>query len=378
MLSTCLPSLFASPPPPPPAMSSLSSSSVSLLILGAGWTSTFLIPHLRTSHPSLTYAATTRDGRDGTIAWAFDPEGGAEQFEKLPRAETVLVVFPIRGLGGSKTLVEGYEQAVGGRVRWIQLGSTGIWDGGPTLAALRSSSSDPEKLAHAPPLKWTDRHSPYDKTNTRAMAEDELLSLHEETYVLNLAGLWGSTRNPANWIPRIATSFEALEAKGSLHLIHGEDVSRAVVAVHLSPPRACNLAPEKEKEEMLVDVGGEGEKTTEREGRKQKGERFLLTDLRVYCWWDLVAAWAPSSPSTSSSPSSSSQHVPTPSPSIAASPTTEHTPLAAHWVQQLMLKHNVRALPRSPEELGRAMDSREFWSRFRLMPARGRFERDRA
>jgi hypothetical protein len=129
MLSACLPSLF-----PPSTSSSLppmldSSTSVSLLILGAGWTSTFLIPHLQSQHPSLTFAATTRDGRDGTIKWEWDSEReGKEQYEGLPRAETVLVVFPIKGKGGSRRLVEGYEEAVGGKVRWIQLGSTGIYN----------------------------------------------------------------------------------------------------------------------------------------------------------------------------------------------------------------------------------------------------------
>jgi hypothetical protein len=80
------------------------------------------------SQSSLTFAATTRDGREGTIKWEWDSEReGKEQYEGLPRAETVLVVFPIKGEGGSRRLVEGYEEAVGGKVRWIQLGSTGIY-----------------------------------------------------------------------------------------------------------------------------------------------------------------------------------------------------------------------------------------------------------
>ena len=36
----------------------------------------------------------------------------------------------------------------------------------------------------------------------------------------------------------------------------------------------------------------------------------------------------------------------------------------------------MRALPRSPEMLGRALDSREFWSTFGLSPALARLERD--
>lgn len=110
-----------------------SSSAVDLLILGAGWTATFLIPHLRSDHPDdISYATTTRDGRDRSIQWTFNPDlEGPEQFAALPRAKTVLVVFPIRGPGGSARLVQGYEEAIGARARWIQLGSTGIFDVSP-------------------------------------------------------------------------------------------------------------------------------------------------------------------------------------------------------------------------------------------------------
>jgi hypothetical protein len=83
--------------------------------------------------------------------------------------------------------------------------------------------------------------------------------------------------------------------------------------------------------------------------------------MRVYDWWDLVSAWSPPTSSTFSSPSA----------------TSEHTPSPALWVQTLMRKHSVRSLPRTPQELGRALDSREFWERFGLMPVKGRLERGR-
>ncbi|BGP19538.1 hypothetical protein JCM10213v2_007633 [Rhodosporidiobolus nylandii] len=328
-------------------MDSLSTSHVDLLVLGAGWTGSFLLPHLRAQHPDITFAATTRDGRDGTVKWAWDGEQeGPEQYKALPRAKTVLVVFPIKGQGGSKRLVEGYEGAVGQRVRWIQLGSTGIWDGGPTLVA--SSLSSPGE--QAPEFRWTDRHSAYDTTNARAIAEDELLSQHEDTFVLNLAGLWGGSRDPRNWLARIAPTFEALEAKGSLHLIHGEDLARAIVAVHLSPSR-CSA---------------KGHENVDSSEKQRRGERYLLTDLHVYDWWDLSLLF--------SSPSSIAASQPAPSPSPSATPAPgkggEHTPPRSLWVQQLLHKHSVRALPRTPSELGRAMDSREFWERFGLVPGR--------
>lgn len=207
-------------------------SSVDLLVLGLGWTGSFLLPHIRTHHKDLSVAATTRDGRDGTLKWAWDSEkDGKDQYEALPRAKTVVVVFPLRGEGYSRRLVEGYEEAVGQRVRWIQLGSTGIFDvcrpvflslslterqrahetdgsfapsraqqGGPTLASLRASSTDDdtnEKPVSPPEFEWTTRHSPYDRKNARAIAEDELLSLHADTVVLNLVGLWVRSRAPS-------------------------------------------------------------------------------------------------------------------------------------------------------------------------------------
>jgi hypothetical protein len=61
------------------------------------------------------------------------------------------------------------------------------------------------------------------------VAEDELLSLGG--CVLNLSGLWGGERAPRNWIGRVAGTKEQLRGKTSLHMIHGVDVARAIVAV---------------------------------------------------------------------------------------------------------------------------------------------------
>ena len=42
------------------------------------------------------------------------------------------------------------------------------------------------------------------------------------------------------------------------------------------------------------------------------------------------------------------------------------------WVGELMKEKNVKALPRSMEELGRCYDSREFWETFGVMPVKSR------
>jgi hypothetical protein len=111
-------------PPPPPAP-------VELLILGAGWTSTFLIPLLRAQ--SVSYAATQRAPAPGSdnIPFAFDPEGtDALPFTALPAARTVLITFPIKLAGASARLVEFYGKThpEARDVLFVQLGSTGIWD----------------------------------------------------------------------------------------------------------------------------------------------------------------------------------------------------------------------------------------------------------
>lgn len=279
-----------------------------LLILGAGWTSTFLLPLLRARHCS--YAATTRDGRTvaghPTIPWTFNPNADddpASHFSRLPLARNVLVTFPLHGHGPSKVVVEGYTAAHGARgraVRFLQFGSSGIWQ------------VPQEDL-------WITRHSPHNKNDTRAVAEDELLALGG--CVLNLAGLWGGERNPKNWVDRVAKSKDDVRGKKSLHLIHGLDVARAVLA--------------------LI--------TTSTWAEHGKGQRWMLTDGFVYDWWSLMAGWADARNQDDTKPD--------------RRPTEQ-----AKWVYELMREENVRALPRSMEALGRCYDTREFWATFGLTP----------
>lgn len=191
--------------------------------------------------------------------------------------------------------------------------------------------------------KWYNRHTPIGP-GARGEAEEDFLALSPEykTTVLNLAGLWGGSRNPRNWVGRVAPTKDALSLKvrlsrfrytfsehpiqGSLHMIHGLDVARAILAVH-------------------------------RDFEMAQGQRWLLTDGRVYDWWDLASAWG--LPSDDGGTSLTPQED---------GPTGPH----ARWVQELMQEHGVRALPRDVEKLGRALDSREFWSTFSLSPLKAR------
>ncbi|KAL9113164.1 MAG: hypothetical protein Q9227_002776 [Pyrenula ochraceoflavens] len=291
---------------------------VDLLILGAGWTSQFLIPLLTSSH--ISFAATTTDGRDGTIPFKFDPESESETpYEALPTARTILITFPLKGNGPSKLIMSLYNKthkpaALANGIadretplphfQWIQLGSTHIF-------------TDPH---------WNTHTSPTNLSDSRAVAELEFLSLGH-TCVLNLAGLYGGQRDPRHWIPRIARSKDEVRGKKALHLIHGVDVAQGIVAAH----RHFN------------DVGN--------------GKRWLLTDLRVYDWWDLISTWG----------AEAQDHVKEKE-GLAAAQALPYT----KWVGELLRETGARALPRGPEELGRVLDSGAFWEAAGVWPQKGR------
>lgn len=268
---------------------------VDLLILGAGWTAQFLIPLLKSS--SISYAATTRTGHlsygTPTLPFRYDPTSNdSAPYSAIPSAKTILITFPLKGLNQSKQLVSLYRQAHGAANKWIQLGSTGIF-------------TDP---------LWNDHNSSYDKEDPRAIAEDELLGL--QGCVLNLAGLYGGERNPRTWVVRVARTKAEVKGKKVVHLIHGQDVARAIIAVH------GNFTP---------------------------GKRWLLTDLRVNDWWDLIQTWGPEVQAQEG------EHL-------------EYT----RWVGELMVEEGIRSLPRSVDTLGRVLDSRAFWSEMHIWPVMGR------
>jgi len=107
---------------------------VDILILGAGWTSTFLIALC--DEREITHASTSRSGRENTLKFIFDPDSDdLEPYSVLPDAQTILITFPIDKKGASERLVKlysrsrGQESSIGDtKVRYIQLGATSIWD----------------------------------------------------------------------------------------------------------------------------------------------------------------------------------------------------------------------------------------------------------
>ena len=278
---------------------------VEYLILGAGWTSTFLAPLLDQHH--LTYASTSTTGRDGTIEFKYDPEqSDPSYFSILPSAKFIIIVFPLTSAESTTRLVESYTSThPKANPRFVQLGSTGIYQ-------------IPDQ-----PL-WLDRKSKYDATKPRAIAEDRLIELGG--CVLNLSGLWGGARHPRNWISKVGATKEQVAAKTSVHLVHGQDVALSILAVCSQWDRGYSA-----------------------------GQRWMITDGYVYDWYSLFVHL-----SSSASAAASGEEKP-------SQPTDQ-----SKWVYEIISAPDskVKALPRTPEALGRCYDSREFWSTFGVSPGR--------
>ena len=290
--------------------------SVDVLLLGSGWTGTFLIPLLQKNQ--LRYAYTSRSPPDEKnpddehkIQFELTDPVTNQSLRPLPRASTVVIIFPIKNLQQVDDLVHEYEK-LHGSTRWIQLGSTGIWGPGT-----HSSSS------------------PFDLNNARAAAEQRLLDLTSPSgtasssparaAVLNLAGLYGAQRQPRNFASRIGASKELLNLKGSVHFVHGQDVARAILLLHRSPSAGW-------------------------------GRRWIVSDTRVYDWWQLFRFLRPALPDHPDD-----------------SPET-----AQHWVQELLKENHIHSLPRPiahapgqglPRYLERSLQGHDFWDLFHDKPS---------
>jgi hypothetical protein len=289
---------------------------VEFLILGLGWTGSFLVPEL--DKAGIKHAATTTTGRDNTIPFKFDPNSESlDPYKGLPSANTILITFPLKGVGQSKRLTSLYREVHGEKNHWIQLGSSGIFnqehEGSKSAADAKGKSDDEDG-------DWCTEDSPYDASNERAIAEDELRACADGC-ILNLSGLYGGTRIPKTWLPRLAKSKEDVRKRRSVHFVHGEDVARAIVAVHK---------------------------------RFTPGKRWIITDLRVYDWYDLILSFSSLTGDEEGVKESEEQR--------------EQRLRFGKWVGELMVEEGVRALPRSMDVLGRKLDSRNFWTRMGIWP----------
>jgi hypothetical protein len=151
------------------------------------------------------------------------------------------------------------------------------------------------------------------------MAEDELM-VEFGGCSLNLCGLYGGTRVPRTWLPRLGQSKEDVKKRGAVHFVHGEDVARAIVATHK------NFTP---------------------------GKRWLIADLRVYDWYDLIMSFSAMTEEQEGAACVEDRAL---------------RQQYSKWVGELMIEEGVRALPREMNQLGRKLDSRGFWLHHGLWP----------
>ncbi|KAJ3063645.1 hypothetical protein HDU98_000550 [Podochytrium sp. JEL0797] len=272
---------------------------VSLLILGLGWTGTYVSSLC--IQQGVSSAGTTRDGRNGSVRFEFDPSSNdASPFTALPVAATILITFPLLSADAAHKITAFYTQTHPlVTPRWILLGSTGNFT--PS-----HPTTDP----------WCDRHTPLSSLADRNKGESALLErFPQSATVLHLAGLFDATsRNPRNFISRIAATKDAVSQRKSVHYIHGIDVARAVLAVH------ANFQPGQ--------------------------HRWIITNLRVFDWWDFLLGAVPTGWDLEK----------------------QGPPPHWVWIGELMVETGVKALPRSVHELQKGITSREFWEVHGLLP----------
>ena len=136
---------------------------------------------------------------------------------------------------------------------------------------------------------------------------------------MNLAGLWGEpTRDGKIWERAVPKTKEELGKKGTVHFINGQDVARGVITV----------------------------------SEKFSSERWLVSDGRVYDWWDLI--WGEEGIGR-------------------LEERLEEGDRYRKWLLELMEEQEVRGLPRE-ELVGRKLDSKAFWKWIGIEPEAGRFK----
>ena len=286
-----------------------------------------------------------------------------EPYYTLPRARTILITFPLKGVGQTKRLLQLYWIAHIDpelKTNWIQLGSTGIYKN----------------------EGWSAWDSPYDTINDRAIAEDELLEcLQNRACVLNLAGLYGGERQLRHWLPRVARSKEDAAAKGAVHMIHGRDVSRAIIAAHFklveeyAPPLQ---APGFDAESPFPYLAANNQAPTTAAATSSSsgitlpntlgGHRFPVTDMHCYDWWDLFMQFGQYARQRAIDGETKAE--------VLKGVRPEEL-LYEKWVLELMDEKGVKALPRDKtgEGLGRLVDGRAFWAMAGARPLEGRADR---
>jgi hypothetical protein len=282
----------------------MSSCCTDLLIVGLGWEGAHLAAEC--TKQGVSHAATTTTGRDSTIKFIFNPDDPNDEssFSALPVCKSIIVTFPLNSKQAASNFIKLYLKTHPETTPClVLLGTTSFYN--PVSTNDPWCSEETEISTNPPP--------------PRLLGEIEWLA--NGGVVLSLSGLYDttSTRHPRNFYKRVSADKDSLKARTSVHFIHGVDVARALVAMH-------------RKSQVDPDI--------------VKGKRWLLTDLRVYDWWDLVLKF--------------DQETVGDGKDVVSE--------RAQWVFELMLENGVQGLPRPPLALGRALDSRRFWEAFGILP----------
>lgn len=179
----------------------------------------------------------------------------------------------------------------------------------------------------------------------------------------------------------MARSKEDAAAKGAVHMIHGRDVSRAIIATHfkLVEEYAAPLkAPTPDADSPFLFLTADNlapttaAATTSPTGialpNTLGGHRFPITDLHCYDWWDLFMQFGQYARQRALNGETKAEVLKGAKPEEL---------LYEKWVLELMDERGVKALPRDKtgEGLGRLVDGRAFWAVAGARPLEGRADR---
>ena len=182
----------------------------SLIILGSGYTAKFLLP-LAQHHYSQVFATSRDPDRHLTH---LNPDqrirfdlAQPETWQTIPPTADIVWCFPAIPI----ELVRQFADAASLRTRrLVVLGST--------------SAYDVDDSADYPP-PWVDETAPIDLTKPRVQSE-ELLRTSYGANVLRVAGIYGPSRNPIEWI----RTGRVNRSRKYVNLIHVEDLASSCLA----------------------------------------------------------------------------------------------------------------------------------------------------
>ncbi|KAI8837086.1 hypothetical protein BC829DRAFT_405266 [Chytridium lagenaria] len=265
-------------------------TTIDLLIAGLGWTGEYVLRECESQ--SIKVAYTTTSGRDNSIAFRFDPESDdPEPFRTLPSTSTLLITFPLLGALAAKRFITLYKETHPDTAQpnYIILGTT--------------SYVQPVPGSGSP---WCDENVAIDPKEPRVAAE--IVVMEAGGCALSLSGLFDYKRRyPGNFF---------CQQRPPVHFIHGEDVARAIIALH------SNFSAKKR---WIYDCPFETLSTSQ----------SAITDVAITDDLDDDEIKRRE---------------------------------RCQWVLELMVEQGVRGLPREAGPLGRAIDSRAFWDYANITP----------